>query len=154
RGILRGFRPRGSNPVELGFWIDGKLVHETKVPVPTKVSEGRAPGEMNGLWAEFRAPVKAGEHWLSVTLLRMYEGLPAAYKAPKPATTKENASAATDSFFPMYLDVVGPYQQVKGPSEESLSKIYTSGPVNGPHDPSYARKILANLARRAFRRPV
>src|SRR5262249_47781859 len=30
RGILRGVRPAGSDPVELGFWIDGKLVHTAK----------------------------------------------------------------------------------------------------------------------------
>src|SRR5262245_29316304 len=71
RGILRGVRPPGSNPVELGFWIDGKLVHEAKVPVPTKVEAGRNPGELNGKWAELRTKVKAGEHWLSVTVLRM-----------------------------------------------------------------------------------
>jgi hypothetical protein len=154
RGILRGVRPPGSNPVELGFWIDGKLVHETKVEVPTKVEAGRAPGELNGKWAEFRTPITAGEHWLSVTLLRMYEGLPPAYNGPKPAKTTAGISRATDAFFPMYLDVVGPYNQVKGPSAESLKKIFTCGPVQGPHDATCARKILADLARRAFRRPV
>src|SRR5207248_5602474 len=53
RGILRGWRPPGSDPVELGFWIDGKLVHQTRVPVPTKVEAGRGLGELNGRWAEF-----------------------------------------------------------------------------------------------------
>jgi hypothetical protein len=129
RAILRGVRPPGSNPVELGFWIDGQLVHETKVPVPTKVEAGRGPGELNGLWAEFRTPVTAGEHWLSVTLLRMYEGLPLAYKGPKPSDAKGGANRATDAFFPMYLDVVGPYQQAKGPAEASLKKIFPGGPV-------------------------
>ena len=85
RAILRGCRPVGSNPVELAFWIDGKKVHEAKIAVPTVRVEGRGPGELNGLWAECRLPITAGEHWLSVTVLRMYEGLPAAYKGPKPA---------------------------------------------------------------------
>src|SRR5207244_6963614 len=92
RGILRGVRPPGSDPVELGFWIDGKLVHEAKVPVPTKVEAGRNPGELNGTWAEFRTQLSAGEHWLSVTLLRLYEGLPADYKAPKPSRYTARAS--------------------------------------------------------------
>jgi Protein of unknown function (DUF1592)/Protein of unknown function (DUF1588)/Protein of unknown function (DUF1587)/Protein of unknown function (DUF1585)/Protein of unknown function (DUF1595) len=153
RAILRGVRPVGSNPVELGFWIDGKLVHEAKIVVPTKLLEGRAPGELNGLWAECRQPITAGEHWLSVTVLRMYEGLPAPYKGPKPATsTSGGSNKATDAFFPMYLDVVGPYKQVKGPSAESLNKIFTSGP--GPLDMASVRKIVSNLARRAYRRPV
>ncbi len=154
RGILRGWRPPGSDPVELGFWIDGKLVHEAKVPVPTKLEAGRGPGELNGLWAEFRTTVAAGEHWLSITILRMYEGLPPAYGGPRPAQTTARVTRATDSFFPMYLDVVGPYKQVKGPSAESLRKIFPGGSLKGPRDAAHARRILADLARRAFRRPV
>jgi hypothetical protein len=154
RCILRGVRPPGSNPVELAFWIDGKQIHETKVEVPTKRVLGRAPGELNGLWAECRAPIRAGEHWLSVTILRMYEGLPPAYKGSKPANTRAGISKATDAFFPMYLDVVGPYRQPKGPSKESLRKIFGSDRFDGPRDASGARRVLANLARRAYRRPV
>lgn len=153
RAILRGVRPAGSDPVELAFWIDGKMMHQTKVEVPTKRKAGRAPGELNGLWAEFRAPIRAGEHWLAVTVLRMYEGLPPAYKGPKPAKTSLGISKATDAFFVMYLDVVGPYQQPKGPSKESLQKILGDR-FDGPRDVAGARKILANLARRAYRRPV
>src|SRR5262249_4769613 len=110
RAILRGVRPVGSNPVELAFWIDGKKVHEAKITVPTKRVQGRAPGELNGLWAECRLPITAGEHWLSVTIERMYEGLPAAYQGPKPAPDPpklaseraERVIRATDAFFPMY----------------------------------------------------
>jgi hypothetical protein len=153
RCILRGVRPVGCDPIELGFWIDGKLVHKTKVEVPTKRVSGRAPGEVNGLWAEFRTPIQAGEHWLAVTIFRMYEGLPPAYKGPKPANTSFGITRATDAFFVMYLDVVGPYQQPKGPSKESLQKIY-GDPFDGPRDAASAQKILAKLARRAYRRPV
>lgn len=154
RGILRGWRPPGSGSVELGFWIDGKMVHQARVAVPIRNESGRRPGEVNGLWAELRTPIKAGEHWLSVTLLRMYEGLPPAYKGPRPANTEEGISKATDAFFPMYLDVVGPYQQARGPSAESVRKIFANGSDRGPRDASGARKILASLARRAYRRPV
>lgn len=154
RGILRGVRPPGSNPVELGFWIDGKLVHQAKIPVPIEIEAGRRPGELNGLWAEFRTPVKAGDHWLSVTLLRMYEGLPPAYKGPKPAKTLAGITRATDAFFPMYLDVVGPYKQAKGPAKESIAKVFGAAPEKGPRNAAAARKILADLARRAYRRPV
>jgi mono/diheme cytochrome c family protein len=154
RAILRGVRPPGSDPVELAFWIDGKMIHQTKVEVPTKRVAGRAPGELNGLWAEFRTFIRTGEHWLAVTVLRMYEGLPPAYKGPKPAKTSLGISKATDAFFIMYLDVVGPYRQPKGPSKESLQKIYGDHRFDGPRDVAGARKILAKLARRAYRRLV
>lgn len=170
RAVMRGWRPVGSNPVELAFWIDGQKVHETKIAVPTVRIEGRAPGELNGLWAECRLPVTTGEHWISVTIQRMYEGLPASYKGPKPAPDRiqeqapaperklgpkeapkatERTLRATDSFFPMYLDVVGPYQQLEGPGPASLRKIFRGG-----RDRADARTIVADLARRAYRRPV
>src|SRR5262249_47444243 len=115
RAILRGVRPAGSNPVELAFWIDGNKVHEAKLAGPTKRVGGRAPGEMRGWGGECRLPIPAGEHWLAVTIERIYEGLPAAYKGPKPAPDPpklaseraERVIRATDAFFPMYLDVVG-----------------------------------------------
>jgi hypothetical protein len=159
RGILRGVRPAGSDPVELGFWIDGNLVHTAKIAVPIKVESGRNAGELNGLWAEFRTPVKAGEHWLSVTILRMYEGLPPAYEGPKPAKpvkveVKAPGNRGVDAFFVMYLHVVGPYQQAKGPSPESIRKVFGDNPARAPRDAAAVRKIVADLARRAYRRPV
>jgi hypothetical protein len=155
RGILRGVRPAGSDPVELGFWIDGKLLHTEKVPVPDKAESGRNAGELNGLWAEFRTPIKAGEHWLSVSILKMYEGLPAAYKGPKPskAGAKDVRRRGVDAFFVMYLHVVGPYKQAKGPSQESINKLFGDKPIRGPRDAAAVRKIVADLARRAYRRP-
>jgi Protein of unknown function (DUF1592)/Protein of unknown function (DUF1587)/Protein of unknown function (DUF1595) len=147
RGLLRGFRPNGSNPVEVGFWIDGKMVKEMKVAVPKG-------GELNGLWAEFRIPVTAGDHWLSVTMLRMYEGLPPAYRGPNPAKTTAGLGQASDGCFISNMYVTGPYDQVKGPSSTSLRKIFNCGHFEGPHDPACAKKILGGLARHAYRRPV
>src|SRR5262249_22732292 len=107
-------------------------------------------------WAEFRTPVKAGEHWLSVTILRMYEGLPAAYKGPKPAKAEARAfnNRGVDAFFVMYLNVVGPYEQARGPSQESVRKVFGDNPVKAPRDAAAVRKVVGGLARRAYRRPV
>jgi hypothetical protein len=52
------------------------------------------------------------------------------------------------------LEVGGPYNQMKGPSTESLKLIYKCGHLDGHHNATCARKIVANLARRAYRRPV
>lgn len=159
RGILRGVRPAGCDPIEVGFWIDGKLVHTAKIPILAVAEPGRNAGEVNGLWAEFRTPMKAGEHWLSATILRMYEGLPPQYKGPKPAKPVEtggrgSTNKAVDAFFVMYLHVVGPYNQVLGPSPESIRKLYGNHPVKGSPDAATVRKIVTDLARRAYRRPV
>ena len=52
------------------------------------------------------------------------------------------------------VDITGPYEFKEGPSPESLRKIYTCGHLDGHHLPSCQRKIIANLAYRAFRGPV
>ncbi|HXF26331.1 MAG TPA: DUF1592 domain-containing protein, partial [Bryobacteraceae bacterium] len=53
-----------------------------------------------------------------------------------------------------YIEVIGPYNEAKGPSEASLKKIYVCGHLDGNHGPDCAREIVTNLARRAFRHPV
>ena len=52
------------------------------------------------------------------------------------------------------VDITGPYEFKERPSPESLRKIYTCGHLDGDHLPSCQRKIIANIAFRAFRRPV
>ena len=52
------------------------------------------------------------------------------------------------------VDITGPYDFKEGPSPESLRKIYSCGHLDGHHQPSCQRKIIANLAYRAFRGPV
>ena len=147
RGVMRGYRPTASNPMEMGIWIDGKLIHEAKISIPESA-------EMSGQATEVRVPVTAGDHWLSVTLLRVFEGLPPVYEGPNPAkTTVEFGKEDRDAFIAL-LAVSGPYAQVAGPSRESLKKIFPGGPVNGPPDAASARKIVGDLAHRAYRRRV
>ncbi len=53
------------------------------------------------------------------------------------------------------VDVGGPYSQPAGPSRASLQKIYTCGHlVESAHTPMCATRIMTDLTRRAFRRPV
>jgi hypothetical protein len=147
RGVMRGYRPTASNPMEMGLWIDGKLIHEAKLAIPESA-------EMSGQATEVRVPVTAGDHWLSVTMLRVFDGLPSVYKGPNPANTTAGFGKEDRDTFIALLAVSGPYAQVLGPSQESLKKIFTCGHVNGQHDATCARKIVGDLARRAYRRPV
>src|SRR5262249_17693474 len=49
--------------------------------------------------------------------------------------------------------LVGPYNPVAGPPE-TYRRILVCGHFNGNHKPECARRIVENLARRAYRRPV
>jgi mono/diheme cytochrome c family protein len=52
------------------------------------------------------------------------------------------------------VELIGPFNPELAPSLETRKKIYICGHLDGHHEPSCARKIVANLARNAFRRPV
>ena len=184
RLVPEGRRPTGSDPIEMGVWLDGKLV-KTLV-VDDAPQEGNTL-DLFGMAKEFRPRVPAGEHWLAGTVLHIYEGLPKSYEGPKPsnlpeppapdisrflkipanATAEEAAKlrkeaqlkialirAPANRAYIHYVEVIGPYNQTKGASPESLAKIYTCGHLDGQHVAGCDRKIVAAMARRAFRRPV
>lgn len=147
-GFVRGFKPVGADPARVGFWIDGKLIAEVQVPVP-------ADGEMNGLHQKIRTRVTAGEHWMSVSLIKIYEGLPIAYNGPNPNASTARAGKSPTEHFINNLIVTGPFNQALGPSADSLAKLYGgTPPVGGKVTPARAREIVSNLARGAYRRPV
>ncbi|MES1261538.1 MAG: DUF1592 domain-containing protein, partial [Acidobacteriota bacterium] len=86
RVTARGFRPLGSNPLELGLWLDGKLVKELQVD-PKEDGPSLLGGRQDlfGKPQEYRMFVPAGDHWVAATVLRMFEGLPPIYKGPNPS---------------------------------------------------------------------
>jgi len=153
-------------------------------PTKTATFDDEEKQDLGGKVQEFRTKVTAGEHWVASSILRLYEGLPARYQGPNPSRIpphpprqfKPPASlpaaqieerrkrfderiaaiekAPVNDARLSSLEIGGPYNQAKGPSVESLKKIYTCGHVNGHHQARCARGIVAELARRAFRRPV
>ena len=145
--IHRGFMPVGAEPCHLGLWIDGKLVHEGYLTA-------RYDGEMNGLSDKFRAHLTAGEHWIAVSILKIYDGLPPAYGGPNPNQSKERVGKSPTEHFVSNLVVTGPYDQVKGPTAASLAKLYRGQPPQGAVTSARAREIVSDLAHRAYRRPV
>jgi hypothetical protein len=150
-GLLRGTRPNGSEDIPVAFWIDGKQVQVIPYPVPPG-------GEVSGQRRQFRIRVSAGEHWLSASVLRLYEGLPPVYAGPNPSKKPQTAtprrnnnlpSQATTAFFVSNLDITGPFDQSTGPSPESRQKIYACTQRTAACE----KQILTSLARRAYRRP-
>ena len=53
-----------------------------------------------------------------------------------------------------YVEILGPFNPVPPPLPESHKRIFICGHPNGQHKPECARLIMANFARRAWRRPV
>ncbi len=182
RAILGGVRPPGSEPLQLCLWMDGQQVKVIDFDPAGVASFALDRQELWGMARDFRARVAAGDHWIAVSILHLYDGLPPDYKGPNPskrpippppefkpppylpaeriAELKKEFDArraekvtANDARVSS-LEVGGPYDQAKGPSAASLKSIYTCGHLDGNHKAGCESKIVANLARRAYRRPV
>jgi mono/diheme cytochrome c family protein len=196
-----GFRPIGSEPGQMTFWLDGKLVKTFQVDIDVEQSGfERRPDH----W-DVRMKISAGPHELVAAFPNQFDGLPALFRGPNPSqrsfdpcrlgpvggpqclaaalkalddpndgnanpTTPEritrrneaiqsakDAASRTPTFNGLSVhevDITGPYEFKEVPSTESLRKIYTCGHLDGHHQPSCQRRIVANLAYRAFRGPV
>ena len=191
-----GYRPKGSEPGEMTFWLDGKLVKsfEVLVDVPSTGFEYRPDH-----W-DLRIQVTAGEHEIVAAFPRQFEALPPLYGGPNPSKrpipppredvegvqglvaamaretiperierrkleierAKQQAALPItlrkETAFPGMLmtqiEVIGPLEPTKGPSPNSIRKIYICGRPGEALPPGCEHKILANLARRAYRRAV
>jgi uncharacterized protein DUF1592/uncharacterized protein DUF1588/uncharacterized protein DUF1587/uncharacterized protein DUF1585/uncharacterized protein DUF1595/cytochrome c len=182
KAFLGGVRPAGSEPIHLGLWIDGEEVQALEFDPQGVASFSDDRQDFGGMIQLFRAQITSGEHWIAVSLPRLYEGLPASYNGPNPSTRpvppppvfrvppgvppekvaeiRKNFEARRAEKIPAndarisFVEIGGPYAQAGGPSPESLKKIYICGHLDGRHQPSCAAKIISGLARRAYRRPV
>jgi hypothetical protein len=182
RAFLGGIRPAGSEPLQLAFWVDGKQVQVINFDPDGVASFSNDRQDFGGMAQDFRTRFTAGDHWIAVSIMHLYEGLPPKFAGPNPskrptppppefkpprnlpperiAEIKKNFEARRAEKIPINearisaLEIGGPYAQAKGASPESLKNIYTCGHLNGKHLAGCERKIINNLAHRAFRRPV
>ncbi|PYR91664.1 MAG: hypothetical protein DMF84_16160 [Acidobacteria bacterium] len=184
RVVLGGVRPAGSEPITVTLWMDDRemasLVHDPERAA--RFDEDRQ--DFGGQSAEFRVRLPSGEHRLAVAIPRIYEGLPARYGGPSPSRRQEPprkqftppADASPERIAQLRkrfdeteaelqkiplngvrvssVEIGGPYAQATGRSRQSTEKIYTCGHRNGEHQRWCVSRIMTDLARRAFRRPI
>jgi mono/diheme cytochrome c family protein len=179
RVVAGGERPGGSEPIQIALWLDGKQVEVADLDPDAEASFSQERQELWGKTRQFRLKIAAGNHWLAASVLHLYDGLPPQYGGHNPSRKpppqfkppvgaapervemlrKRFEAQAAEKIPPnqvriSYVEVGGPYEQVKGPSDVSLKRVYTCGHLNGGHQSLCARKIVAGLARRAYRRQV
>lgn len=75
RMTLNGHRPNDSDEANPALYIDGKFIRDWKVDAT----------DLEGQIVEVRVRLSAGEHLLSATYLKNYEGLPPRYGGPNPS---------------------------------------------------------------------
>ncbi len=139
--VIRGL-VNGRHDAELiTLWLDGK---ELKTfPITTEDEAARV--------GELRLHVTAGEHELKATLLHD-DSRPDAQPDPDDAKAKDK-KPGRDPYADRF-EINGPYNPHARPLTESHKHIFICGHAPGEHRPECARRIVAALARRAYRRPM
>jgi len=171
RLVLNGHRPNQSEPARPALFIDNKLVREFEFDAT----------DLEGQIVECQERVTAGEHLISASYLKNYEGLPLSYKGPNPSKRppeplinprgsltdkdietlrKYGTRIKTDSIETRVdnryesIDIGGPLNQKTGAPLESLRRIFVCGHPQEKHSDACARVILLGFVSRAFRRPA
>ncbi len=124
-------------PVEMVFRLDGE-------PIKTDVVEGNIDYRYTRSESTVRYKVRAGQHALRASFPE-FAGL---------ADPRSNMNPdGRRQVYVEYLDIVGPYNP-SAESPESYRRIFVCGHKRGSHTPECARRVVENLAKRAYRRPV
>jgi Protein of unknown function (DUF1592)/Protein of unknown function (DUF1588)/Protein of unknown function (DUF1587)/Protein of unknown function (DUF1585)/Protein of unknown function (DUF1595)/Planctomycete cytochrome C len=179
---LNGARPAGSEGVKFAIWIDGKQAQVLNLDPEGGASFDEGKQVFDAFTLDFRVKVPAGDHWIAATPMNLYEGLPPGLNGlnpskkppPPPLVFKERPDLSAEinerrrkmfearkpEKVPVNtvrvgrMDIGGPYNQTLGASLESRKKIFVCGHADGQHKTECAAKIVTNLARRAYRRPI
>ena len=183
RVVLGGVRPAGSEPVTVSLWIDDREVHNVLHDPERAARFDDDRQDFGGQATEFRVRLTAGDRRVAVAIPRIFEGLPVRFGGPNPSRRPEpvreftpppnapperiellrkrfDAAQLELAKIPLNgvrvsaVEIGGPYSQAAGPARASLETVYTCGHLTGGHQPWCVTRIMSDLARRAFRRPV
>ena len=183
RVVPEGRRPTGSEPVEMAVWIDGKKVQTMSVDAPqegntldlfgqarefrVRVTAGEhwIAGSVlhiyEGLPKSYGGPNPSHRPEPPVPDFSRFLNIPAGATPEQAAKLRQQAEerfalqrAPANRAYIHYMEIAGPFDARLGASPESLRKIYSCGHTDGGHVAWCDRKIIQNLARRAFRRDV
>lgn len=155
RVVLTGQRAPASEPMKLGLWVDGKMVQQISYDPQGAVSFPGEPQELAGLTATFpNIRIPAGEHWIAVTMLDMYEGLPPSYGASNPSkrpeppprvATAAPPTNATPEQLAQQQETLQKRARQRKASLANATKLFVlemSGPYKQTKGPSLASKKL------------
>jgi mono/diheme cytochrome c family protein len=133
---LPGQRPADAKPVQMGFWMDGQLLHTQMVETkPNNLVYFNPYSE-----EEFRIVLPEGDHVFRVGFI----GDDFIKTLPKEDWYKNEKNKTLNM-----VTFIGPFPAKV--EKASRKKILICDPASGP---ACVDKILSTLARRAYRRPV
>lgn len=151
-GVAGGFEGVTAEPHQLDVSIDDTVIWSGTVQRP----EGARGDERNRLILEsmrFRAPVTAGAH-----LVQLYfRAKTSAYVEDlfDPALRRDPYRAPNGEPVVSSVSVTGPFQETAAIADSpSRQRLFVCTPSRRSEEAACAERIIATLARRAYRRPV
>jgi mono/diheme cytochrome c family protein len=183
RATLGGVRPAGSEPITIALWIDDQEVQSQPFDLEGAARFDLDRQDFGGQAREFRVRLEAGDRHVAVAIPHIFEGLPPRLGGPNPSSrpepireftprpgqTPEQVARAKTQFEQTQaelakipydgvrvgsVEVGGPYTQVSGPADTSVRQVLVCGHTDGKHGKTCMARIVSDVARRAFRRPV
>ncbi|HUS07861.1 MAG TPA: DUF1592 domain-containing protein [Bryobacteraceae bacterium] len=136
-------------PHQVELMLDGKRLQLFTVEPPPKTADHHlVDKDLN-----IRVPVKAGPHVVAVAFPKLPSALLETERQPYQAHFNMDRHPRIQPAL-YSVSVLGPYS-VNGPGDTpSRRRIFVCTPSSGAQEDSCANRILSNLARRAYRRPV
>ena len=148
KGNMGNTNPFGEIPGEkLELVVDGERLHVWEWDKDRERADGTF---------DFKFPAKAGRHTVVVTFLATNDAPGNDLNEHFLRSTIETGGLPGYRFFPHVGKFVidGPYE-AKGASDTAARRrIFICKPANTSQETACARRIIANLARKAYRRPI
>jgi hypothetical protein len=148
-GTRGGLAIRSYFPVDGEYVVDVDLTGRSTEPHQLEVTVDNLRVALAGTdrLTPLRVPIKAGGRAIGVTFLQRNEALTEATLLPR--MRSQGTQIAINR-----VTIRGPFT-VSGPGDTpSRRKIFVCQPANSSQETSCARRILSDLVRRAYRRPV
>jgi mono/diheme cytochrome c family protein len=117
---------------------------------PANVAGDVGPPEPDRLAVRF--PVKAGPRQVAVTFIKKTSALEETVREPFWRPHSEGGGAPVP--YVASVTITGPFEATGASGTPSRARIFVCEPTGPADEPACARKIIAALARRGYRRPV
>ena len=133
---------------ELDVLIDGQRQHRFTISRSDKIADADVDARMN-----IKLNIVGGPHEIGVTFVKLPNSLDETKRQPYQSRFNMHRHPRPNPAI-YQVSIVGPYDPIGPGTSPSRSQVFECYPKSASEEDECAKRILASLARRAYRRPV